>query len=252
MVNLARRSISPRQFGIDEDTGQLKSVLFQRPVCFIHANAGGVADSTFYLLRTAYYLQADTSAWTGYRVPDELDALQLSGLRADKALQDRVVVDSNLCFGPFAHAPEWRGILSYVYLATPFNEVTFAGLEFFIARPLRSQASRSGGAEMVFDIVDKMPFPLRTRKQTGRAKPPNGTQTWFEARNRFDAQVGGDKLGQTKVFSSATLCLGLAVMLWLSHALSCSGPFWPCSLRPFVYAFIAVTALLFAASNAVT
>ncbi|CAE7566262.1 unnamed protein product [Symbiodinium natans] len=189
VVNLARRSISPRQFGIDEDTGQLKSVLFQRPVCFIHANAGGVADSTFYLLRTAYYLQADTSAWTGYRVPDELDALQLSGLRADKALQDRVVVDSNLCFGPFAHAPEWRGILSYVYLATPFNEVTFAGLEFFIARPLRSQASRSGGAEMVFDIVDKMPFPLRTRKQTGRAKPPNGTQTWFEARNRFDAQA---------------------------------------------------------------
>ena len=186
VVNLARRSLAPRQFGIDKFTGQMKSVLFQRPVCFIHANAGGVADSTFYLLRTAYYLQADTTAWTGYGVPGELNALQQSGLRADKGRHDRIVVDSNLCFGTFSHVPEWHGILSYIYMATPFNEVTFAGLEFFIARPSHSPASRTG---MVFQVVDKMPFALRTRRETGRAKPPNGTQTWFEARNRFDAQA---------------------------------------------------------------
>ena len=179
----------PRQFGID-DTGQLKSVLFQRPVCFIHANAAGVADSTFNLLRTAYYLQADTTAWTGYQVPQELNALQLSGLQADRARQDRIVVDSKLCFGAFRHAPKWRGILSYVYMVTPFNEITFAGLQFFIARPLKLQESRSHGAEMMFDVVSKMAFPMRTRKETGRAKPPNGTQTWFESRNRFDAAVG--------------------------------------------------------------
>ena len=189
VVNLARRSIVPRQFGID-DTGQLKSVLFQRPVCFIHANAAGVADSTFNLLRTAYYLQADTTAWTGYQVPQELNALQLSGLQADRARQDRIVVDSKLCFGAFRHAPKWRGILSYVYMVTPFNEITFAGLQFFIARPLKLQESRSHGAEMMFDVVSKMAFPMRTRKETGRAKPPNGTQTWFESRNRFDAAVG--------------------------------------------------------------
>eukprot|EP00439_Symbiodinium_sp_Y106_P075220 s105_g14.t2 len=188
VVNLARRSIVPRQFGID-DTGQLKSVLFQRPVCFIHANAAGVADSTFNLLRTAYYLQADTTAWTGYQVPQELNALQLSGLQADRARQDRIVVDSKLCFGAFRHAPKWRGILSYVYMVTPFNEITFAGLQFFIARPLKLQESRSHGAEMMFDVVSKMAFPMRTRKETGRAKPPNGTQTWFESRNRFDAAV---------------------------------------------------------------
>ena len=186
MVNLARRSLSPRQFGIDPQTGQLKSVLFQRPVCFIHANSGGVADGTFYLLRAAYYLQADTTVWTGYGVPGELNSVQKSGLRADKGRRDRIVVDSNLCFGSFVHAPDWRGMLSYVYMATPFNEVTFAGLEFFIARAASEARS---GASMIFDIVAKMPFALRTRKETGRAKPPNGTQTWFGARNRFDAQA---------------------------------------------------------------
>ena len=43
VVNLARRSISPRQFGKDE-MGSIKSVLFQKAVCFIHANAGGFSD----------------------------------------------------------------------------------------------------------------------------------------------------------------------------------------------------------------
>ena len=45
VVNLARRSISPRQFGTDKETGEMKSVLFQKAVCFIHANAGGFADA---------------------------------------------------------------------------------------------------------------------------------------------------------------------------------------------------------------
>lgn len=45
VVNLARRSISPRQFGRDKETGEMKSVLFQKAVCFIHANAGGFADT---------------------------------------------------------------------------------------------------------------------------------------------------------------------------------------------------------------
>ena len=48
MVNLARRSISPRQFGRDKETGEMKSVLFQKAVCFIHANAGGFADTRIF------------------------------------------------------------------------------------------------------------------------------------------------------------------------------------------------------------
>lgn len=41
VVNLWRHHVSPSQFGRDESG--LKSVLFQKPVCFLHANGGGFA-----------------------------------------------------------------------------------------------------------------------------------------------------------------------------------------------------------------
>ncbi|CAJ1427408.1 unnamed protein product [Effrenium voratum] len=180
VVNLARRSIAARQFGMDEG-GQMRSVLFQKPVCFIHANAGGYADMTFHLLRTAHLMQADSTGWAGYRFPDQLDEVSRKGLQADKLRQDRVVVDRSLCFGRFSLVPLWHGVLTFIYLVTPYNAATFDGLQFFIARPLKVE-------QPLFEIVALQLGLVQTRRETGRAKPPNGTHD-FEGRNRFDTQV---------------------------------------------------------------
>merc|ERR1712232_1139871 len=38
VVNLSPHSVSPRSFVVDPRTGLLHSVLFQRSICFVHAN----------------------------------------------------------------------------------------------------------------------------------------------------------------------------------------------------------------------
>jgi len=189
VVNLARRSISPRQFGRDKETGEMKSVLFQKAVCFIHANAGGFADMTFHLLRSAQFLKADSTGWAGYGFPDELERVAESGLYADKLKRDRLVVDLSLCFKPFDHVPVWHGILSWIYLVTPYNAATFNGLQFFVARPVwASESNLSSLMSRTFEVISLQLGIVQTRRETGRAKPPNGTHE-FEGRNRFDTQV---------------------------------------------------------------
>lgn len=194
VVNLARRSISPRQFGTDKETGEMKSVLFQKAVCFIHANAGGFADMTFHLLRSAHFLKADSTGWAGYEFPDELEAVAASGLYADKAQTDRLVVDLSLCFRRFDQVPVWHGILSWIYLVTPYTAATFNGLQFFVARPGDaeisdpSSPSPTAPTSRTFEIISVQLGIVQTRRETGRAKPPNGTHD-FEGRNRFDTQV---------------------------------------------------------------
>ncbi|CAK9052827.1 unnamed protein product [Durusdinium trenchii] len=182
VVNLARRSISPRQFGKDE-MGSIKSVLFQKAVCFIHANAGGFADMTFHLLRVAHLLKADSTRWAGFQSQQELEEAAQRGLQADKSKADRLSVDLSLCFRGFPLAPVWQGLLSYLFLVTPYNAATFNGMQFFIARPLERTPQLA-----TFEIVALQRGIVQTRRETGRAKPPNGTHE-FEGRNRFDTQV---------------------------------------------------------------
>ncbi|CAE8712775.1 unnamed protein product, partial [Polarella glacialis] len=185
VTNLARRSVAARQFGVDKSTGQVKSVIFQKPVCFMHANGGGYADNTFQLVRTAYALGADTTAWAGPPFGHEMDAVAEGGLAADRIVGDRVVIDTGLCFRSFNEAvPVYHGTLSVLYLVTPYNAATFRGLWFFTARPRKYE----GGSNRSFDVVEVQQGAITTRPNTGRAKPPNGTQV-FKGRNRFDISV---------------------------------------------------------------
>ena len=142
---------------------------------------------TFHLLRTAHFLKADSVGWAGYQFPDGLEAVAASGLYADKSQTDRLVVDLSLCFNRFDQIPVWHGILSWIYLVTPYNAATFNGLQFFVARPKEVQnlAARS------FEIISVQLGIVQTRRETGRAKPPNGTHD-FEGRNRFDTQATDD------------------------------------------------------------
>lgn len=175
----------------------MKSVLFQKAVCFIHANAGGFADMTFHLLRSAHFLKADSTGWAGYEFPDELEAVAASGLYADKSQTDRLVVDLSLCFRRFDQIPVWHGILSWIYLVTPYTAATFNGLQFFVARPLGDEIDAEisdpsspspSPTSRTFEIISVQLGIVQTRRETGRAKPPNGTHD-FEGRNRFDTQV---------------------------------------------------------------
>ena len=154
---------------------------------------------TFHLLRSAHFLKADSTGWAGYEFPDELEAVAASGLYADKSQTDRLVVDLSLCFRRFDQIPVWHGILSWIYLVTPYTAATFNGLQFFVARPLGdeidaeisadpSRPSPTSPTSRTFEIISVQLGIVQTRRETGRAKPPNGTHD-FEGRNRFDTQA---------------------------------------------------------------
>ena len=161
------------------------------PSCFSSRFLDGHEDKTFQLLHTAVSLRADTTRWAGLRFHNELDAAAEQGLRADRATEDRVVMDLSFCalcgcspgcvrgFPAFDSVPEWQGVLSAVYLVTPYNAATFNGLQFFTAQ-LRERS---------LVVKAKQPMPMQTRRDRGRSKPPNGTQV-FTGRNRFATQAG--------------------------------------------------------------
>ncbi|CAE7408446.1 unnamed protein product [Symbiodinium natans] len=199
VVNMISGSPFPKNFGVDPVSGRLKSVIFQKPVCFLHAN-GHTADPTFHLLRAAEHLQVDTTRWAGYEFPGSLNTVAAAGLRADKLMGDRIVVDANLCFPPFERVPGWRGSLTAMFFVTPYERAAFQDLQFFIARPQRLREIPSGEFEMSFEIVHKQMNALQTAKNVGRAKLPNGTHV-FAARKMFRADAfnmhleSGDCLG---------------------------------------------------------
>lgn len=152
---------------------------------------------TFHLLRSAHFLKADSTGWAGYEFPDELEAVAASGLYADKSQTDRLVVDLSLCFRRFDQIPVWHGILSWIYLVTPYTAATFNGLQFFVARPLGDEIDAEisdpsspspSPTSRTFEIISVQLGIVQTRRETGRAKPPNGTHD-FEGRNRFDTQA---------------------------------------------------------------
>lgn len=140
---------------------------------------------TFHLLRVAHLLKADSTRWAGFQSQQELEEAAQRGLQADKSKADRLSVDLSLCFRGFPLAPVWQGLLSYLFLVTPYNAATFNGMQFFIARPLERTPQLA-----TFEIVALQRGIVQTRRETGRAKPPNGTHE-FEGRNRFDTQAPG-------------------------------------------------------------
>ena len=165
----------------------------REPSWFLH----NCKDMTFHLLRSAHFLKADSTGWAGYEFPDELEAVAASGLYADKSQTDRLVVDLSLCFRRFDQIPVWHGILSWIYLVTPYTAATFNGLQFFVARPLGDEIDAEisdpsspspSPTSRTFEIISVQLGIVQTRRETGRAKPPNGTHD-FEGRNRFDTQA---------------------------------------------------------------
>jgi len=168
VVNLAPRSLSPRQFGLDKNSGMLHSVVFQRTVCLAHSNGGGYADHTLQLLRAAVMLRFDTTAFVGMP-QDMFDHVALHGLYADVARQDRVVVDTSLCFDGLGTVAAWRGVLTTVQLLTSVNDATLQGLQFMVVRP-HTRAKKSSHA--VFDIVGVQHEPIF---KGGVGRMPNST-----------------------------------------------------------------------------
>lgn len=142
---------------------------------------------TFNLLRTAHFLNADSTGWAGYDFPDGLDAASTFGLYADKLKKDRFVIDQSLCFKSFDDIPVWDGMLGLIYLVTPYDTATFNGLQFFVARPLKAEKSEMPPTRS-FKIISIQMGLIQTRREIGRAKPPNGTHE-FGGRNRYDAQA---------------------------------------------------------------
>lgn len=181
VVNLARRSLSARQFGLDVASGAMRSVVFQRPVCLAHANGGGYADSTFLLLHAARTLRFDTTASAGFRA-EALDAVAEAGLFTDLNREDRVVVDTSLCFGRLRAVRAWRGVLSTLDLVTPHNNAHFYGLQFMVLRP----RARKEPGPAAFEVIDVQHMPIVTRRAAaGRVRRRNDT-AHFLGRNRFD------------------------------------------------------------------
>ncbi|CAK0884572.1 unnamed protein product, partial [Prorocentrum cordatum] len=175
-VNLAQRSVAPRSFALHQRTGQVHSVLFQRPICIAHANGGGFSDNTFQLLRTAAMLKFDTVASVGSE-----QVLASEALRVDLGGSDRIAVDGSLCFGRHGPLMSWRGMLTMLNLAVPTQIATFQGLEFFVLREVKRAAGSEGAPS--FRVIGRQWSPIFIR---GPSRRPNSTAQTHEDRNRFD------------------------------------------------------------------
>eukprot|EP00928_Gymnodinium_smaydae_P020009 TRINITY_DN17721_c0_g6_i1.p1 TRINITY_DN17721_c0_g6~~TRINITY_DN17721_c0_g6_i1.p1 ORF type:complete len:753 (+),score=127.49 TRINITY_DN17721_c0_g6_i1:3-2261(+) len=178
VVNLAQRSLVPRHFGLDYDSGQMRALHFQRPVCLAHANGGGWADNTLQLLRTAVALRADTTIRTGVST-GHVDALAESGVHAELDEGTRVVVDTSLCFGRLRGVGSYSGVVASLDLLTPYDIATLEGLQFFVARPRGGE-----GKNLSFLVTEIQHTPIYTAP--GIPDPPPAGAHPFFGRTQFD------------------------------------------------------------------
>uniref|UniRef100_A0A7S4PSY0 Uncharacterized protein n=1 Tax=Alexandrium monilatum TaxID=311494 RepID=A0A7S4PSY0_9DINO len=183
VVNLARRSLAPSQFGLEEDGTAIRSVMFQRPVCVAHSNGAGYADSTLHLLRAALAFRFDTTVCVGVS-PEDFDEISMGvPLQADSDRGARVLLDAAMCFPSLASVATWHGTLVTVDLITPEFMSTYQGLELVVLRPSQRPSSNEGakvGGARVFQVVEVQWTAL------WKHGPPRENASIFHSRQRFD------------------------------------------------------------------
>lgn len=188
VVNLARRSLAPRQFGLDPATGLLHSHIFRRPVCVAHSNGGGYADRTFQLLRVAAALRLDTVQRAGMPITSvAMNSISEDGLYVDLGLRDRLTIDLSVCFRrPSSTTPSWQGTLTKVHAVTPHLSAnpTYDGLQFFVVRPIG--VAGTDGRHSAYRIVDLQRAGLNVKGFTRRSRNASGP---CHGRNTFDIQT---------------------------------------------------------------
>merc|ERR1712232_87769 len=86
------------------------------------------------MVRAAATLRFDTTAFVGVQ-PSEFDSLSMQGLHADLEKDDRVVVDTSLCFERPKPVQTFNGVLTTIDMVTQQNDAAFQGMEFMVVRP---------------------------------------------------------------------------------------------------------------------
>jgi len=175
VVNLYPLSMSADSFGFPPGSSELHSVLFQKAVCFAHANGG----STWPTLEVLHAVAASHS--TGPLVvaspgaPMEL-AHATPGWRSGSIAWSEVHLDASLCFGPLEPRFRWRGRLSRLFLRLS-GASDVAGLQLLVVRPRPLHDEGPMAPRAVFDVLDIQDPPLpgaREPHRLGAVRPATG------------------------------------------------------------------------------